>query len=272
MFSHAKHKAKEIELIGIGINTLVETSASSLYGFLKCEGVYNIPVGVDKSYQEKLRHARYQSRLSAYSEKSNDNAEDSVRLYRRLLAGAEGKVEIIEVGFLQVIARALLSGPDDISELSGMELFEKKVDHVWIMGGKWSEQGGKEYNFCEFPTSVWGSSQFVNNCPVPITFLGWEIGANVITGDELRKTDVLHEALKDHGSENGRESWDPMLTLLAITGDCEKAGYEAVHIVPQISSQTGANYYEIKEGAKDRFVKKKHPDEYYIRRINDIIN
>ena len=44
-----------------------------------------------------------------------------------------------------------MSEPDDISDLSGMELFEKKVDKVWIMGGKFTNQGEKEFNFSYTP-------------------------------------------------------------------------------------------------------------------------
>lgn len=65
----------------------------------------DIPVGIDRSGTdfEGLEMATYQKRLSRYAVNRPDNndAEDGVKLYRRLLAEAETPVEIIEIGFLQ---------------------------------------------------------------------------------------------------------------------------------------------------------------------------
>lgn len=266
------HKAKKINLCAIGINTCVDVSAASLYGFLKTEGV-DIPVGVDKNCPHKIQTFRYQPRLAAsYApDKTNDDAEDSVRLYRRILAQATEPVEIMEIGFLQVIAGALMSEPDDISDKSGMELFKEKVSRVWIMGGKWDEQGGKEYNFSCYPFACRGAADFVNNCPVPITFLGWEIGANLITGDKLGEGDVLLDVLRDHGSGSGRESWDPMLVLLAVIGNEEAAGYKTVIGKAKVDGETGKNYFEEDENGTHKYVIKAQSDSYYSDLINGII-
>jgi len=72
---------------------------------------------------------------------------DSVRLYRQILAQSETPIEIIEIGYLQVVAAVLNSKPDDISEKTGMELFQEKVSKVWVMAGKWDRDGEKENNF-----------------------------------------------------------------------------------------------------------------------------
>ena len=263
------HKKGEVKMLGMGINTFVEESAPSLYRFLEKEGV-SIPVGVDKSCPHKIGNVTYQKRLAKETDKTNDDFEDAVRLYRRAIAESDGNVEILEVGFLQVIAGALLSQPDDISDKSGMELFREKVKKIWIMGGKWNMQGGDEYNLCKYPFAQAGSHAFVSNCPCPITFLGWEIGSMVISGNMLKEDDFLHVALDDHGSGAGRESWDPMLAVLALTNDNEKAGYKTVKGTATVDKD-GKNYFEENENGKDEYVVKAHPDEYYSNIIDNLI-
>lgn len=263
------HQKGEIKMLGMGINTLTEYSAPSLYRFLEKEGV-SIPVGVDKSCTHQLRKVTYQKRLAKETDKTNDDFEDAVRLYRRALAESDGDVEILEVGFLQVINGALNSQPDDISPKSGLELFREKVKKIWIMGGRWNVVGGVEYNLSEFPFARLAAHEFVANCPVPITFLGWEVGSLVVTGSKLQKDDFLHIALDDHGSGSGRESWDPMLVVLALIGDNERAGYKTVKGKATID-EMGRNYFEENENGTHEYVVKAYPDEYYINIIDSLI-
>ncbi len=263
------HKKGEINLAGIGINTLVDASAPSLYRFLEKEG-YVCPIGVDKNCPHQIRYVTYQKRLAAETDKTNDDFEDSVRLYRRLLAESDGEVEILEVGFLQVIAGALMSQPDDISEKSGLELFREKVKKIWIMGGKWDQQAGAEYNLCKYPFAQAASHAFVSNCPCPITFLGWEVGSNLLSGNLLPKDDFLYLTLADHGSGNGRESWDPMLAVLALTNDNEKAGYKTVRGIATVDNH-GLNYFQEDANGKDEYVVKMYDDSYYSDIINNLI-
>ena len=258
--------AKEIKLIGIGINTHTEYSAPSLYAFLENEN-YIVPIGVDKSCPKTDWQNRYQPRLAEKTDKRDSDFEDAVRTYRRLIAGATGKVEILEIGFLQVLAGAIASAPDDISPKSGMELFAEKVERVWCMGGKWTADGEREFNLSYTPFACSSANYVCDNCPVPITFLGWEVGALLYTGDTLKKDDILHQIIVDWGSEHGRESWDPMLCLLAIIGDNDKAGYDTVQGKAWIDPNDGSNYFKRGEGNHE-FVVKKHPDDYYKNEVN----
>lgn len=264
------HKAGKINFIGAGINTYTEYAAPSLYKFLEMENCI-IPIGVDKNCSKTDWQNRYQPRLAGMTDKRDSDFEDAVRVYRRLIAEAEGKVEIVEVGFLQVLADTLLSQGDDISPLTGMELFEKKVDKVWIMGGKWCEQGGKEFNFSYTPFACRASATVLEKCPCEITLLGWEVGAGVITGNTLSKDDYLYRVLADHGCPDGRESWDPMTAILAVIGDEEKAGYDAIPISARIDPNTGANYFAPDNQSKIKYVVKREPDSFYTEMINKII-
>ena len=263
------HQKKEIKLLGIGINTLTEISAPSLYRFLEKEGVM-VPIGVDKNCPHQIEYVTYQKRLANETDKTNDEFEDAVRLYRRAIAESDGDVEILEVGFLQVIAGALLSQPDDISPKSGMELFREKVKKVWVMGGKWDQQAGEEYNLCKYQFARDASHSFVSHCPCPITFLGWEVGHDLLSGNLLPKDDFLYLTLVDHGSGHGRESWDPMLAVLALTNDNEKAGYKTVRGFASVDKD-GKNYFEENENGKDEYVIKIKDDSFYSDIINNLI-
>ncbi len=266
-------KSNAIQLIGIGINACMEHSVASLKGFLLAEGVENVPVGIDLCAVDFGGNPPYQERLakSFCPWSSNAVADDAVRLYRRLLASEQEKVEIVEIGYLQVLASLLKSSADDISDKSGIELVQKKVSKFWVMAGKWDADGEKENNFCRNPRSRLAGKEFCELCPIPVTFLGWEVGYGVITGGNLQKNDHLYHVLCDHGSEHGRHSWDPMLVLMALIGDEEKAGYRTVTGTAHVDEDTGANHFSADANGLHRFVIKARPDDYYEKQINQML-
>ena len=63
------HQKGEINLLGIGINTLTDISAPSLYRFLEKEGVMR-PIGVDKNCPHQIKYVTYQKRLAAETDKT----------------------------------------------------------------------------------------------------------------------------------------------------------------------------------------------------------
>lgn len=265
-------KAKEIQILGIGINACMENSVASLKSFLLAEGVDGIPVGVDQEATDFGGCPPYQKRLAELMPNvTNADAEDAVRLYRRILAQAEEPIEIVEIGYLQVISSVLQSKADDLSEKSGLELFGEKVSKVWVMAGNWSADGEKENNFCRNMRSRIAGMNFCELCPVPVTFLGWEVGYGVITGNHLDPNDHLYAVLSDHGSRNGRHSWDPMLVLMSLIGDEEKAGYETVAGTASLDYKTGKNYFVRGNSGKHKFVIKKYEDHFYEEQINRLL-
>jgi len=269
------HKEGKIKLLGVGINACMEFSVPSVDGFIALEGVTDIPLGIDlKGTDFEGTHLKYQKNLAPFSVnyKKNEDAEDAVKLYRRLLRDCEGKVEIVEVGFLQVFAELLLSKPDEISEKTGLELVREKVKKVWVMAGKWDEQGGKEHNFCNNHRSRTGGEIFCRLCPVSVTFLGFEAGENVISGNELSDDDFLYKSFCDHGSSKGRCSWDPLTALLAVTGDEKSAGYDYIQGRASVDEIGGRNYFTADEKGPHRYVIPLYDSKYYQDKINEIIN
>ena len=265
-------KDGKVKLLGVGINACMEYSAASMHAMLMSENVC-VPIGVAREADDFGSEQRYQRRLASYTDKykNNEGAEDAVRLYRRLISEADGPVEIMEIGFLNVIADAIESRPDDISDKSGIELFKEKVSKVWVMGGKWDEDGGKENNFFKNERARYASSRFCAKCPVPVTFLGFEVGNTVLTADNLCEPDILLDALYDHGSGGGRLSWDPMLVMLALVGDEEKAGYNTVRGTASVELESGANHFVINEKGLHKYVVKNKDDSFYKEMINEVI-
>ena len=265
-------RAGKINLLGVGINACMEYSAASMHAMLNSEGVC-VPIGVARGADDFGSEQRYQKRLASYTDKykNNEGAEDAVRLYRRLIAEADGPVEIMEIGFLNVISDVLESQPDDISPLNGIDLFKSKVAKAWIMGGKWDEDGGKENNFFKNARARRGSHIFCEKCPVPVTFLGFEVGNTVLTADNLTEPDVLLDALRDHGSGDGRLSWDPMLVMLALIGDEKEAGYDTVQGKATVELESGANHFYRDENGPHKYVIKFRDDSFYKSMINEVI-
>ncbi len=267
-------KSGQINLIGVVINACMEHSVASVDGFLTLDGLSNIPIGLDfEATDFKGKLSNYQAVLAPFAikYKKNKDAEDAVKLYRRLLSSSDEPVEILEIGFLQVFASLLQSEPDEYSTLNGLELVKEKVKKVWVMAGKWDEENGIEHNFANNERSRNGAFVFCEKCPVPVTFLGFEIGFDVITGDNLDKCDHLYKAMCKHGSKNGRFSWDPMTAILAIIGDEEKCGYDTVCGTASVNPENGANIFKVSENGLHKYVIKKFDAKYYKKQINDII-
>ena len=267
------HKAGEIKLLGIVLNACMEHSVTSLEGFLNTETICDIPIGIDPEATDFGGNPPYQKRLSQFATKyrSNSDAEDAVKLYRTILAKADTPVELIEIGYPQALTALLLSEADDICGFSGMELVKSKVSKIWMMAGKWGQNPGRENNFARNQRSRVAANILCDLCPVPVTFLGWEVGAAVITGGNLDKNDPLYLALWDHGSFNGRSSWDPMLALLAVIGNARKAGYTMVYGKASVDALTGENRFTVNPMGLHGYVVKSKDDTYYADAINQRI-
>ncbi len=253
-------------IAGIAINASMEYSAASLNAFLTSEGYGDIPIGLDKNATDYGGSPSYQKRLTEllpHSITDNDDprVEDALALYLRLLREAEGTVEILEIGYPQVLAALC-------ADKEGYKLLAEKVSHIWMMAGNWEKDGvGSENNIARGPRSRKAAASLFENCPCPITFLGWEVGASVISGKphpvKLPLTDPLRIAFMAHGSVDGRSSWDPMLVLLALVEDPEEAGYTVQVGYASADAQTGENRFRYDENGSHRYVVKTMSDGWY---------
>lgn len=247
----------------VGINACMEYSVPSLVSFLHLEGV-DFPVGIDRDATDFGGNPPYQKRLAERCDAdiSNCSVPDAAGLYISELKKAEDTVEIVEIGYPNVLAKVVETEP---------ELFARKVSRVWMMAGKWDEPRGKENNFARNARSRAAAHKFLKLCPVPVTFLGWEVGYSVIVGGGLAPGDHLKEVFEDHHSPDGRCAWDPMLMNTAIIGDFEKAGFSGVRGFARVDPVTGENEFEINENGAHTYLVKTRPDEEYRAELDKLI-
>ncbi len=268
--------SKEVELKGININAFMEISPYSVELFLTQYGRGNIPVSVDKNatdYPDEPKNSYQKKIVETFSKgeyKSADNYETSVKFYRRLLSSLNEKADIIAVGFQNSIADLLMSEGDEFSPLNGIELCKEKVGKLWAMAGRWCGEGLKEYNVANSVRSIAAAKVVAEKFPCPVTYLGFDEGFSVITGGDEKigdKNDALAIAMRAHGSEKGRNSWDPMTALLAVIGDEETAGYEKHHGIFSFDADGGSHFSS--DTSSDRcYVTKKYDDSFYADAIN----
>lgn len=117
-------KENKIELFGVGINGCMPYSVASLKGFFEAEGVYGLNYALDAEATDFGGNPPYQERLAKRFRPDVTNAEaiDAVKLYRKILASTDEKIEIIEIGYPQV----LQSGADEFSKKVALSFFSKR--------------------------------------------------------------------------------------------------------------------------------------------------
>ena len=268
-------RARDHGLIGlkaIGVSSVMRYTAPSVRAVCEAHGQKNIPIGLDSKAVRRGLFCLYQKKLAAYCGSGFTNADcpEAYQLYRRALMSSEGKTVIADVGFPQIVMELMLSGPDEISGLSGTRLVESKVSEVILMGGRWDRKTGTEYNFAANRLSRAAAAYLCAHCPVPLTFLGYEVGKTVITGGR-EAPGLVGAAYEAHHSPHGRPSWDPMTALFAVTGDAAKAGYRRVFGRATVDPKTGRNSFEAFAGGPHSYHKKEKEDRFYQDRINEIL-
>ena len=151
----------------------------------------DVPIGTDKdgaktkskapsSYAPALRDG------FPHSAKPDDEMPEALRVYRRTLASQpDGSVVICSVGALSNLEDLLRSTPDDHSSLAGAELIEAKVKHTVIMGGWFPRSSKPETNIKLDPAAA---VTVANEWPGLIYWQGYEVGAAVINGAELKSS------------------------------------------------------------------------------------
>ncbi len=219
-----------------GKATILATMASNKYeGVAAVINLFNtyfhrpgIPIGVPKGRSVNQRDEQHwtDTILSRYAHAitRNDQVEDAVTLYRKVLARQpDHSVVIITVGFLTNLQGLLESAPDGISRLTGRKLVEKKVKQLVSMAGKFPE--GWEFNVFSDSTA---SKYVFEHWPTPVLLSGFDIGVKIKCGLPLVQNHAIqHSPVKDVfeiaiplAAEDslGRSSWDETAVLIAIAG------------------------------------------------------
>ncbi|RFU30333.1 hypothetical protein B7463_g6011, partial [Scytalidium lignicola] len=225
--------SKDVNLLAVNVNHQSSYSALAVSAILAHYGLPKVPVGIRRPITDDTFFDSWYFGLGEYASKvayhwSNgtlrwgeaEEAWEPVDLYRKVLAEQkDGSVTIASIGFLENLSALLNSTSDQYSTMSGPELIKAKVSELVIMGGGYPS--GHEYNF-------WGdnplnTAHVVNNWQGRITYLGSEVGENVMSGANLTiegpENDPVKAAYRWYTGYNiSRESWDPLTVLYACNG------------------------------------------------------
>ena len=283
-------KQGRADLLGILTDTPDRYAAAACEAFCRHYGV-SVPIGAvhDAAYPtgEGTRFDRYRTHrernlaparrythlLAERVGKWDDEYPAAAQLYRRLLAGAEqGRVTIVCVGTLTAIDELLLTGPDEISPLSGVELVKQKVARLVSMSNAaWPEVVANNFNYDMDPLA---SARVTATCPAPIH--ASPDGTRVITGaslsDRLPATHPLRLSYETYmeGERRGRSSWD-LLTLYYVLepeSGCFTANPRGRLCYEQESRRT---WWRDEQGRADREVRLAIPPEEMAARLEELL-
>lgn len=224
----------EAEILAMVTNVKCPGNASAAACAAICQyyGRTGIPIGTDKD-GAKIRGRKPSSYTAALRDGfphadaalPDDQMPDALTVYRRTLAAApDASVVICSVGALSNLEDLWRSKADSISPLSGEELVMQKVKLTVIMGGGFPRTANPETNIKLDPASA---VTVVNEWRGPLLWQGYEIGAAIITGSELKSAPAASpvrrafELRMHHGHpalEFGKPSHDQATVLLAVRG------------------------------------------------------
>jgi inosine-uridine nucleoside N-ribohydrolase len=190
-----------------------------------------IPIGITKTAKPdmdcKQRWAQYIVEKYPHAMKSNAEATEAVKLYRRILSSQQDKsVVVISIGFFTNLSNLLDSPPDSYSPLSGKELVMTKVKQLVSMAAGIGKDGKSAYEF-NVMIDAPAARKVFSDWPTPLLISGFEIGEKILTGRRLVANkeiqnspvkDAYQEALAKDKNTIGRNSWDQTAVLVAVRG------------------------------------------------------
>lgn len=219
--AHKLSDSGECVIRGVTHCTSELSGVNAIYAINRFYGREDIPLGIYgpdgllDSLPEKYSR-QVEERFGRRFESKNE-CEDAVRLLRRAYAEASAPITLTGVGPLAVISSFLLSGADDISDKSGVQLVRENGGDLVQMA-------------CRFdvPSAEWNVEQDIGaartvfeHWPGKLYVVPFETGENILTGKTLfeRNTDdpvTLSYKVYLKGKAECRSSWDPCAVLFAV--------------------------------------------------------
>lgn len=255
-------KSGKIILVGINANVKNTDTATGIDGFMCHEGINDICIGIDHEASESRSLFLDKCALHYHTYNSNDDCEDSVSFFNRALdfIPDESKAIVLTLGLYNSMKRVF-------SDSSLKTKFAKKINKVYCMGGNFSDPTYKEYNF---GVSIENTRSFINNCPVPIYFVGFETCGKIMGGKVLGENgytfDLLQKALLGFYREWGytittpmeRNAPDAIAAMIAIADDT--AFYNLIYSRGKVS---------INDNGTCSFVQNKQNGNHYVVWVNN---
>ncbi len=254
---HTYLDAEKIELLAVMCWSTEQYAVSGIDAANTFYGRPNIPIGIrnEAIFHEPWNHSKPIVENHEFDE-TPETAENTTTLYRKLLSKADNNsITIITVGPLANILYLLESERDENSDLSGKVLVHQKVKEFVIMGGQYPS-GESEWNFNGNMPGV--TKKVIEQIDVPITFLGYEVGLVIKTGEVFNDLDSNHPLYLGYyhftefapwvnenfnGSINDNASYDQTAVLYAVEGGIDY-WWERIKNGRAIRDDIGGNTWE----------------------------
>ncbi|WP_162942744.1 nucleoside hydrolase [Cryobacterium soli] len=214
--AHALADRGDLNVLAVMLNTPSEWGAPAIDIVNRWAG-RRLPIGVLPQTNDAVPDPEYAMALVARFGAAVDlPTEPAVALYRRLLSQAEpASLTLVSIGFFDNLMALLDSEADDIAPQTGRELIRLAVRRTVVMGGVFPQ--GREFNFVGH---VALTHRFLEDWPVSVDFVGFEVAAGLITGSDLSSVlgpnhPVAFAYATYNSGEGGRDSWDPLTVLVA---------------------------------------------------------
>ncbi len=219
---HALADLGEVEILATVVSSRFRWSVPCTAAINRYHGRPDLPLGAPKgpgpnTGNRGSKYAREISEQFPGKPATNDNAEDAVAVYRRLLAARESAdVVIVSVGYVTNLDALLSSEADDISPLTGPELIRRGVKHWVCMGGRYPNHLDPAV-YGNFKPDPAAAVRAARDWPTTVYFTG--LGNDVHTGSRLPETPkenpvrIIYERYV--GAGKTRPSWDPIAVLFA---------------------------------------------------------
>jgi len=226
---HSLRASGEAEILAVTHCTSSPWGAGCVDAINRYFGCPDIPVGTlkDQGFLIGEDYCRYNRHIAMnYPNRFlNEEAPDAVMILRKVLAEHKGDGLIfISIGPFGNLKNLLLSGPDSISVLTGIELVRESVSELVCMGGCFANQCEEGYLEAEFNIQIDldAAKTVCELWPASIIFCSFEIGFGIMTGrllKDLPERNPIKAAYTLYTPGGIRHSWDPATVFYAVRRD-----------------------------------------------------
>ena len=226
-----------VELKGVVVDREGEKNAQLVDIFNTYYGHPQIPIGLERNGVKNPRcFIPYNGICDLKDGQGNPlfkttqdikNCPDGYKLYRRLLSQAkDNSIVVVAIGFVTTLAELFQSGADEYSNLSGVELFGKKVKSVYIQSGRF--EAGDSLCGYNMRAASRQSAIFYDKLPrnVDLIMSPSNIGdkMNYLPQDvlsDLSYTEVnpIKSVYTNYTCDTGQRMWDTNCLVNAVEGD-----------------------------------------------------
>lgn len=255
-----------LKAVTLSVKEKDNLNLKAVNGVLRYQGLRNVELGY--TTQDVIEDSPYWDVLSHYSDDSYE-IDNAVNVWRRVISESDRKVDIVTTGYVTNLYDFCVSQPDDISQLTGLELLNENVGNIYVTGGSWPE--GYDNNFFSAEQTKTSLNWILDNVTRPVFFISNEAGGVIEVGSRVTheyQDDPVSKALIAWGTDHGRAGWDPMVMYMCMTVDnleqSHEQGFDLMPIDFGFNVETGENHWtEVESSNFYRLYRTNEDLEYY---------